>query len=257
MRKALIGILMAATVASPLAAQTAEESSEQGRGGFARAVRAATQDDGSRAERREQRQERREERMERGEERAASPDRQADREARRAARAEAQGQQAQIEQREAQRPRTWVGGVNRAIVEERRDEARDRQHREQARRDYRYGGWDNGGWGYDRGHYGGGWDRQWRYDRRYDWQRHRYANRGLYRPGRYYSPFSNRGYNRFSIGIQIGSPYYSDRHWIRDPWQYRLPPAYAGTRWVRYYDDVLLVDRYSGQVLDVIYNFFW
>ena len=28
-------------------------------------------------------------------------------------------------------------------------------------------------------------------------------------------------------------------------------------RWVRYYDDVLLVDIYSGEVVDVIHDFFW
>jgi hypothetical protein len=26
---------------------------------------------------------------------------------------------------------------------------------------------------------------------------------------------------------------------------------------VRYYDDVLLVDMYNGQVIDAIYDFFW
>jgi len=26
---------------------------------------------------------------------------------------------------------------------------------------------------------------------------------------------------------------------------------------VRYYDDVLLIDTYTGQVVDVIYDFFW
>jgi len=26
---------------------------------------------------------------------------------------------------------------------------------------------------------------------------------------------------------------------------------------VRYYDDVVLVDTYTGEVVDVIYDFFW
>ena len=38
---------------------------------------------------------------------------------------------------------------------------------------------------------------------------------------------------------------------------YRLPPAYGGTRWIRYYNDALLVDTYSGEVIDVIYDIFW
>ena len=53
------------------------------------------------------------------------------------------------------------------------------------------------------------------------------------------------------------TPPTSDRYWIQDPWQYRLPQVYGPYRWVRYYDDVLLVDIYSGEVVDVIHNFFW
>nr|WP_254306070.1 RcnB family protein [Sphingopyxis sp. BSNA05] len=55
----------------------------------------------------------------------------------------------------------------------------------------------------------------------------------------------------------MGTSFYGSRYWINDPWRYRLPTAYAGTRWIRYYDDVLLVDTYSGEVIDVIYDFFW
>ncbi len=36
-----------------------------------------------------------------------------------------------------------------------------------------------------------------------------------------------------------------------------LPPAYGSYRWVRYYDDVILVDLRSGYVVDVIHDFFW
>ena len=39
---------------------------------------------------------------------------------------------------------------------------------------------------------------------------------------------------------------------------YRLPYRAAGhVRWVRYWDDALLVDIYTGEVVDVIHNFFW
>ena len=61
----------------------------------------------------------------------------------------------------------------------------------------------------------------------------------------------------FGIGVVIGAPFYDQRYWIADPWAYRLPPAAGPYRWVRYYDDVLLVDMYSGEVVDVIYDFFW
>ena len=51
--------------------------------------------------------------------------------------------------------------------------------------------------------------------------------------------------------------FFGSRYWISDPWRYRLPPVYGPYRWVRYYDDALLVDIYSGEVVDVIYDFFW
>ena len=101
------------------------------------------------------------------------------------------------------------------------------------------------------------WDRHsWRNDRRYDWQSWRYRNRSLFRSP-YYSPFRNHRYSRFSIGLFLEPLFYSQRYWLSDPWQYRLPYAPPGTQWVRYYNDVLLVDTYSGEVVDVIYNFFW
>ncbi|MGB3928318.1 MAG: RcnB family protein, partial [Sphingobium sp.] len=49
----------------------------------------------------------------------------------------------------------------------------------------------------------------------------------------------------------------SNSYWINDPYQYRLPPSYGTLRWVRYYDDALLVDIRDGYVVDVIHDFFW
>ena len=101
------------------------------------------------------------------------------------------------------------------------------------------------------------WNRSWRNDRRYDWRRYRNANRNHYRLGRYYAPYRDYRYRRLSIGISLGSAFYGSRYWINNPSYYRLPAAYPGTRWVRYYDDVLLLDIYSGEVIDVIHDFFW
>ena len=87
--------------------------------------------------------------------------------------------------------------------------------------------------------------------------RYRYSNRNRFHIGPYYSPYRNYGYSRFSIGVFLDPFFYDQRYWIGDPWQYRLPPAEPGTEWVRYYNDVLLVDVYTGEVIDVIYDFFW
>jgi hypothetical protein len=114
--------------------------------------------------------------------------------------------------------------------------------------------WDNNNnrWSGNRG----GWDRGWRNDRRYDWYSYRNRYRNYYSLPRYYDPYGY-GYRRFSIGIYLDSLFFSNRYWINDPFYYRLPPAPIGTRWVRYYDDVLLVDIDSGYVIDVIHDFFY
>ena len=103
----------------------------------------------------------------------------------------------------------------------------------------------------------GRWTNNWRNDSRYDWRGHRQRYSNYYRPGRYYSPYRGHNYSRISIGFSLGSGYYGSRYWINDPWQYRLPAAYGPYRWVRYYDDVLLVDLRNGRVVDVIRDFFW
>ena len=102
------------------------------------------------------------------------------------------------------------------------------------------------------------WDRNdWRRDNRYNWSGYRNQHRNLFRAGRYYSPYNNYSYSRLSIGFFLNSGFYGQNYWINDPYQYRLPEAYGPYRWVRYYDDALLVDIYSGEVVDVIHDFFW
>ena len=127
-----------------------------------------------------------------------------------------------------------------------RERAYARGYRDGDRYDNRYGSnhrrWDNRGW---------------RNDSRYDWYRYRSANRSIFSLGRYYAPYRNYNYSKLSVGIRLGSLFYSNRYWIEDPWRYRLPAVYGPYRWIRYYDDALLVDVYSGEVVDVIYDFFW
>jgi Ni/Co efflux regulator RcnB len=100
------------------------------------------------------------------------------------------------------------------------------------------------------------WRNNWRSDHRYDWRSHRRHHRSLFRFGIYYDPFG-WNYRHYSIGSRLWPSYYRSSFWLSDPWQYRLPYAPPGYRWIRYYDDALLVDTWDGQVVDVIYNFFW
>lgn len=101
------------------------------------------------------------------------------------------------------------------------------------------------------------WDRGWRSNERYNWSSYRAQNRNIYSGGRYYSPYQNYSYRRLGIGFSLGSLFYGSRYWIDDPYAYRLPEADGPYRWVRYYDDVLLVDIYNGEVVDAIYDFFY
>ena len=96
----------------------------------------------------------------------------------------------------------------------------------------------------------------WRNDKKYDWKDWRKKHRSHFRLGFYYDPFG-WNYRPYQIGWRLWPSYYSNRFWLNDPWQYRLPYAPPGYRWIRYYDDAILVDTWSGQVVDVIYNFFW
>ena len=101
----------------------------------------------------------------------------------------------------------------------------------------------------------GGWNRDWRNDRRYDWRRYRNSHRSIFRIGVYFDPFGY-GYQPFDIGYRLVPAYYSQQYWI-DPAMYSLPYPPPGTQWVRYWNDALLIDVYSGEVVDVIHNFFW
>ena len=96
----------------------------------------------------------------------------------------------------------------------------------------------------------------WRNDHRYDWQNHRRHHRSLFHLSFYYDPFG-WNYRPYQVGWRLWPSYYSSNYWLNDPWQYRLPYAPPGMRWIRYYDDALLVDTWNGEVVDVIYNFFW
>jgi Ni/Co efflux regulator RcnB len=100
------------------------------------------------------------------------------------------------------------------------------------------------------------WSNHWRTDRRYDWRRHRDSHRSLYRLGGYRDPYGSR-YRRFTIGFSLFPSYYQSNYWLDDPFMYRLPRAYGPYRWVRYNGDALLVNIYSGQVVDVVHGVFW
>ena len=145
--------------------------------------------------------------------------------------------------------------AHRDIAQDRREDRRDWRNE---RRDDRRDDWrDNRNWNHgDRDRYA--WNQGWRKDHRYDWRGYRNNYGDRYRIGRYYAPRGwDYGYRRFSIGFSLNNILFSRYFWIDDPYSYRLPPAYGSLRWIRYYDDALLVDVRDGYVVDVIHDFFW
>ncbi|WP_246524700.1 RcnB family protein [Sphingobium phenoxybenzoativorans] len=159
------------------------------------------------------------------------------------------------------RDANWRNNDDRRDSNWRNDNRRDNDWRNNGQR---YG--NNRNWAYNGGRLNDRqrwqdqrrWDSGWRNDRRYDWRSYRNSYRSIYSPGRYYAPRGwSYGYRPFSSGIFIDSMFYSNNYWLDDPYEYRLPPAYGSMRWIRYYDDALLVDMRDGYVVDVIRNFFW
>ena len=100
------------------------------------------------------------------------------------------------------------------------------------------------------------WHSSWHRDHRYNWRDHRRRNRFLFRLGFYFDPFG-WSYRRYDRGWRLWPSYYDSSYWLRDPLMYRLPHAPYPYQWVRYWNDALLVDTYSGEVVDVVHDVFW
>lgn len=272
MRMLMVALLAGAALAAPVAAQNDARAQRQvAREGMRQALGG-----GDRQDRREFRQERREARQEsRGDRQGFREERREDRQGFRQERREDR-QEFRAERRD-DRQNLQQGEVNRRefrrdraqdVREFQRDRARDvrefRRDRIQDGRDYRRDQARDGRWGYDGNRWGwnnndrrgGNWNRDWRRDPRYNYQDWRRNNRG-YNFGRYYAPRGwGFGYRQFSLGAILSAPLFAQNYWIDDPFDYRLPPAYGPYRWVRYYDDVILVDTRDGRVVDVIHSFF-
>lgn len=135
----------------------------------------------------------------------------------------------ELRQQQRELNQAYRYGDRRDVREERRDVREARQELREDRRDR---------------------DRAWGRD---DWRSYRDSNRSLYARGNWRAPFR---YNNFVVGSRIRPAYYGSQYYIADPWRYRLPPARGFSRWVRHYDDVLLIDTRQGRVIQVYRGFF-
>ncbi|MGE4430241.1 MAG: RcnB family protein [Sphingobium sp.] len=83
---------------------------------------------------------------------------------------------------------------------------------------------------------------------------YRQSHRSVYARGNWKAPFR---YQQWNTGSRIGANYYASRYYVTNPQHYRLRPVASNLRWVRHYDDVLLVNIRTGRVVEVHRGFFW
>ncbi len=91
---------------------------------------------------------------------------------------------------------------------------------------------------------------------RQDWRDYRQTHRDVYRREAYVGP-RGYAYRPIGVGYRFAPHYYSSRYIISDPYRYRLPAARGANRWVRYGNDVALVNIRTGRVIEVHNRFFW
>jgi len=287
MRKLLISILLASAAASPAIAQ--DRGNHDDRPDRAEHQQAREQRQQGREERQQVREERSQAREQVRAERSGGGFQARQPQSDRAE--QFQMRQQQIQQQQVQRQAREFDSSRFQRGERAPQQVTEQQRTERAYRGYRggYGGAQpqqveqaqrSGSWSRDRGswsqnrdgdfrqrsgdqqHYrdrsrwaSGGWNRDWRNDRRYDWRSYRDRHRSTFHVGVYFDPFGY-SYRPFGIGYRLPQLYFGQRYWI-DPGMYQLPYPPPGTQWVRYWNDAVLVDMYSGEVVDVIRDFFW
>lgn len=74
--------------------------------------------------------------------------------------------------------------------------------------------------------------------------------------GRSWNWPSGYHYQRWNFGMTLPSIFWSNNYWISDYSDYGLGAPPFGTVWVRYNDDAILIDRDTGEILEVVYDQF-
>ncbi|MDB5499837.1 MAG: hypothetical protein JWP28_3868, partial [Phenylobacterium sp.] len=92
------------------------------------------------------------------------------------------------------------------------------------------------------------------------WERGRYPpvywSQQRYRLGAYRAPYGY--YSRaWAFGDFLPRGWYAEDYWLDDFGDYGLPYPPPGFEWVRVGGDALLIDRYSGRIVQVVRGIFW
>ena len=115
----------------------------------------------------------------------------------------------------------------------------------------RYDNNHRGSYGHSNGRNHNSWrDNGWRVNWNHGWNGHRYRA-----SSRYYYP-RGYSYNRWNIGIRLPLAFLSANYYVNyDTYGLTVPPY--GCRWLRVDGDLLLVEIGSGEIVDVLYGFYY
>lgn len=94
-------------------------------------------------------------------------------------------------------------------------------------------------------------------DARRELREDRRDRRDVRRHARYVAPYRGWTYRPVRIGFQLQPHFFSSRYLIAHPGHYRLAHPGFSRRWIRYGDDLLLVNVRNGRVIQVVPNYFW
>lgn len=93
-----------------------------------------------------------------------------------------------------------------------------------------------------------------RQEYREDWQDYRKDHRQVFKGSRFTAPFK---YRSFNTGARLNANYYGSRYYVNNYSNYRLRAPGPNQRYVRHYNDLLLVNVRSGTVVRSYHNFYW
>lgn len=90
----------------------------------------------------------------------------------------------------------------------------------------------------------------------FDSMRRAFSAPRRFRAGVYVRP-SGWYYHRWTYGEFLPVFFFSRNYWILDWEDFALDDPPPGTVWVRYGNDALLIDEYTGEVIEVVYGIFY
>ena len=86
---------------------------------------------------------------------------------------------------------------------------------------------------------------------------HQNFNAGRRFHGPAYRPPQGYYARRWTWGMTLPSMFWARQYWLMDYAAYDLPPPPYGAVWVRVGSDALLIDQYSGSIIEVDYGVFY